>query len=324
MPISIVMPTYNRLEFLKEAIGSVLAQSYSDWELLISDDGSNDGTRDYLSSLTDPRIRVYFQAKNQGQFGNLNFLFAKATHNISQILCDDDYFCDRDALQRLVDEWSRLPEEIAFLRSNHAADINSTLTRLQCSVLPQIVRPNQSDLFFGIFGCIAGNLSNVSVRTATVRALGGFRPDLPYAGDFEFWARLGRQYPWFVSRIRVTDVRSHEGQVGSMRNNKGEAISQLRIILEPVYSNLVKQGYPPGLIRLMFTINYISQHRYRGLRTLVRGGGPDYLKEVVAEFDSSNFSFGAVPGWLIFFGSMGGKLFRIPIAKRLIRYAPAV
>lgn len=56
--VSIIMPTYNRLEYLPPAVESVLAQTFTDWELLIADDGSGEETRAYLQSLSDPRVRV--------------------------------------------------------------------------------------------------------------------------------------------------------------------------------------------------------------------------------------------------------------------------
>jgi glycosyltransferase involved in cell wall biosynthesis len=322
MPISIVMPTYNRLEFLKQAIDSVLSQTYSDWELVISDDGSKDGTREYLSSLTDPRIKVHFQPSNLGQFGNLNFLFSQVSHEIAQILCDDDYFFDRDSLQRLVTVWSELPPDVAFLRSNHTADANSALARFESSVLPQFVQSDKSDLFFGVFGCIPGNLSNVSVRSEAVKRAGGFRSDLFYAGDFEFWSRLGRMRPWYISSIRVTQIRRHDGQVAGTQNAKGEAVPQMRIILDAIYDNLVSKGYPPWLIRLMFTVNYISLQRDAGIKAFLRGRG-EYLNRVSRDLDGSTFSLGSGLGWLVFFGSLGGRIFRIQVAKRLLRQNPA-
>jgi glycosyltransferase involved in cell wall biosynthesis len=59
--VSIIIPTFNRMEFLPSAIESVLAQSFTDWELLIVDDGSDDQTRAYLQSLNDPRIKLLLQ-----------------------------------------------------------------------------------------------------------------------------------------------------------------------------------------------------------------------------------------------------------------------
>ena len=153
------MPTYNRLEFLKDAIASVLSQSFPDWELVISDDGSNDGTREYLSTLSDPRIRVHFQPSNLGQFGNLNFLFSRGSHEITQILCDDDFLVDAEALKRLAAQWAELSSEVGFVRSNHSHDANSSLARFESSALPQLILPEKSDLFFGVFGSISGSIS---------------------------------------------------------------------------------------------------------------------------------------------------------------------
>ena len=57
--ISVVIPTYNRLHTLPRAVDSVLAQSEQDFELLIVDDASSDGTDRYLATLSDPRIRLF-------------------------------------------------------------------------------------------------------------------------------------------------------------------------------------------------------------------------------------------------------------------------
>jgi glycosyltransferase involved in cell wall biosynthesis len=56
--VSVIIPTYNRAAYLKEAVASVLAQTYERWELVIVDDGSTDGTAGYLRGLSDPRIRA--------------------------------------------------------------------------------------------------------------------------------------------------------------------------------------------------------------------------------------------------------------------------
>src|SRR4029077_10962095 len=55
--ISVLMPTFNRLQFLPPTIGSVFAQTVTDWELIIADDGSDEDTRAYLRSIPDPRVR---------------------------------------------------------------------------------------------------------------------------------------------------------------------------------------------------------------------------------------------------------------------------
>ena len=56
--VSVVVPTYNRLHFLREALASVFAQTLQDWEMMIADDGSDDETRAFLRGITDPRVQV--------------------------------------------------------------------------------------------------------------------------------------------------------------------------------------------------------------------------------------------------------------------------
>ena len=63
--ISIIMPCYNAATHLPDSVGSVLAQTFVDWELIAIDDGSSDTTLAWLSAQTDPRIRVHAQT-NQG------------------------------------------------------------------------------------------------------------------------------------------------------------------------------------------------------------------------------------------------------------------
>ena len=56
--VSIILPTFNRTKFLELAIQSVFAQSYTDWEMIIADDGSTEDTRAYLRSITAPQVRT--------------------------------------------------------------------------------------------------------------------------------------------------------------------------------------------------------------------------------------------------------------------------
>lgn len=320
--VSIVMPTYNRLAYLKEALASVMEQTWTDWELVISDDGSTDGTREYLKSLTDPRIKVFLQPSHLGQFGQFNFLVEHAQYPLIQILSDDDHFSDETSLARVIRVWESLPVEVAFLRTNHAMDAKSGLTRYERKALPAVVLPQQSDLFLGLFGCIPGNITNLFFRAERVREVGLFRADMFYAGDFELWSRLGRLYPWAISQEVVAWAREHSGQVTATMNTRGEAVMQLRIVVESLFDHLMQQGYPAFTLRVYFTLNYICQHRYTGLRRLVLNRDPGYLKMVQEKFDAANFSVSWWLRWPVFFLSAAGKLGRVALAKHILRMKP--
>ena len=76
--VSIIMPIYNADKYLKNSIQSILNQTYSNWELLIIDDGSTDNTKEILTSYHDPRIKVYFNERNIGPFPSRNKLLELA------------------------------------------------------------------------------------------------------------------------------------------------------------------------------------------------------------------------------------------------------
>ena len=86
--VSIILPTYNRADTIKRAVQSVQAQTFQDWELIVVDDGSQDGTRELLSSLDD-RIRVLHQA-NAGTYVARNTGLAASRGRLLTFLDSDD------------------------------------------------------------------------------------------------------------------------------------------------------------------------------------------------------------------------------------------
>jgi glycosyltransferase involved in cell wall biosynthesis len=93
--ITVCIPTYNRAHFLRESIPSVLAQTYTDLQILVSDNASTDNTAEVVASFQDTRIVYYRQAENIGLTGNLRSVIEraiKANTEYVAILSDDDLF----------------------------------------------------------------------------------------------------------------------------------------------------------------------------------------------------------------------------------------
>ena len=97
---SIVIPAFNAEAYISEAIQSVLAQSVSNWELIVIDDGSRDGTIQTISEFKDLRIRVV-QQENAGAGAARNRGIEESCGRIICFLDADDRLCP-DALKRLV------------------------------------------------------------------------------------------------------------------------------------------------------------------------------------------------------------------------------
>ncbi len=100
--ISVVIPAYNHERFIAQTIESVLSQSYSDLELVIIDDGSQDRTGEICQSYDDKRIKYVYQ-ENQDAFNALNNGIALAQGEFISILNSDDVYTP-NRLQRLMDE----------------------------------------------------------------------------------------------------------------------------------------------------------------------------------------------------------------------------
>ena len=89
--VSVIMPAYNVEAYIAQAIDSVLAQTYTEFEFLISDDASTDRTCDVVKCYADTRIKLIKQTKNLGYVGNMNTLLQAAQGNYIVIQDADDY-----------------------------------------------------------------------------------------------------------------------------------------------------------------------------------------------------------------------------------------
>lgn len=96
--VSVIMPAYNCGPFIEKAISSILNQTFTDFELIVCDDGSNDDTYQVASRFNDKRIRLYRNEKNKGYLWTYNYLLTLATGRL--ITCQDaDDWCEPTRLQ---------------------------------------------------------------------------------------------------------------------------------------------------------------------------------------------------------------------------------
>jgi GT2 family glycosyltransferase len=108
--ISIIIITRNRASYLKECVDSILMQDYPDFEILIGDNGSTDGTVEYLQSLLyDARITVLFNGRNLGSCEGRNLLMQRATGELWFIIDDDATFQFKDDLRKAAEQFDKHP-----------------------------------------------------------------------------------------------------------------------------------------------------------------------------------------------------------------------
>src|SRR5688572_25913814 len=88
--VTAAVPTYNRAAMLREAIESVLAQTYGDLRLVVADNASTDETPAVVAGCSDPRLEYVRRPENLGLLGNFQDCLARLDGEYSLILCDDD------------------------------------------------------------------------------------------------------------------------------------------------------------------------------------------------------------------------------------------
>jgi glycosyltransferase involved in cell wall biosynthesis len=281
--ISILTPVWNGISYIKECVDSVLNQDFQDWEFIISDNNSTDGTREYLDSLKDPRIRVYKQEKNLGIDGNLNFLYSTPTSEIAYCLCADDYF-NPGMLKKVVEEWEACPDDVAYIVFNWKEILlQNTIGQFTYDVLPRRVDPSLSQLAFFLFGNIAGNISNVSTRVKDVIDAGGFDESYRMAGDFEIWARIARTRSLILSDTESTYVRRHENTASNYMNKQGRMFKEVTIIYETLIDRLSNSGeFERQQLVDYFNIEICSFHYRESIRNLIYSGRIKYLMAYVS------------------------------------------
>ncbi|HKG08480.1 MAG TPA: glycosyltransferase family 2 protein [Pedobacter sp.] len=268
--ISILTPVWNGLPYLRECVASVLAQEYQDWELLISDNGSTDGTLEYLHTLTDPRIRIFEQKNNLGIMGNVNFLFRNARSPLSQILCADDFFVKPTALGKIAAYWKNASAEIGFARFGHIGSSDKKIVNIQTQMIPSVIRKEFGDLLFFVFGNFPGNLSDVSIRTHLVRENGYFPVHMPFAGDCAFWSRLIRKVSMGVEQELLIYIRRHDKVASNYLGLKGELYEQQVDIYEKLIESMSGR-YDINILKKYFHYQVYAFHYRNALKSLIHG-----------------------------------------------------
>lgn len=124
--VSVVMPVYNAQRFLKEAIDSVLSQSFSHFELILVDDCSTDASYEIMLQYEkkDIRVRTYKNSENKGVSYTRNFGVSKATHNYVAFIDSDDMW-EKDKLQKQMELIGKYPQTDICYTGSAFVDTNS-------------------------------------------------------------------------------------------------------------------------------------------------------------------------------------------------------
>ena len=231
--VTVGIPTYNRPDLLREAIKSVLLQTFSDFRLVISDNASDRATRDAVESFTDPRVAYNRSDHNVGMLGNFNRIIELADTEFLMILPDDDLL--------YPDYLASAMEALRQFRSVGVVHTAFNLLDLEAQVLTRAMSPmkgkrpitvesGQRYLERSMTAVWPVCFSSATYRTSAIVEAGGFRDDeLPFA-DLPLWMRIALQWD-FAFLARPLAGYRHHPDTSSMRLGSDAGIEGRRRIL---------------------------------------------------------------------------------------------
>lgn len=223
MNISVVIPSYNRKEFLKRSIDSAINQTKKPFEIIVVDDGSTDGTETMIKSDYD--FVKFIKQKNKG---------VSAARNIGIKVSIGEWICFLDS----DDEWKKdkLEKQINAMKSNpgykffHSNEI----------WIKNGIRINQKkkhkkyggDIFDKCLDMCRISPSSVMINKTVFDEVGNFNEDLVVCEDYELWLRICDKYRvFFIDEPLIIKYGGHQGQLSysieSIENHRIKALEYL-------------------------------------------------------------------------------------------------
>jgi len=254
--VSICIPTFNRKDYLAETLESIYSQTYKDYEVLVVDDGSTDGTKEMLEER-GYNLRYHWQ-ENAGNAAARNTLLKMAQGKYVAFLDSDDLFTP-DAIERMVKAMESEPEDVIVYGPYLRIDKNGKVTGR-----------SKRELYNGycakeIFQTIFIHTYGSMFPRRALEEVGGFDASLPVCPDYDLWLRLSLKYR-FVSLSEPTSRRRrHDSNISS--RSFLTCTTKLKV-LERFYFERGGQGKIPKRIAM----RRLSKQAFRaGMATMSKG-----------------------------------------------------
>jgi glycosyltransferase involved in cell wall biosynthesis len=225
--VSVIIPTYNRLPMLKEAVDSVLSQDFEDFELIVVDDGSNDGTGEEIKKYRE-RVRLFQSSENRGVSAARNKGILHARGKYVAFLDSDDLWVK-----------GKLKIQVSFLDDNPQYPLCYTdeiWIRKGKRVNPKVRHAKYSGWIFEkcLPLCIISPSSAMMKKTLFSK-VGLFDEVLPVCEDYDFWLRVSARFPvFFINRRLIIKRGGHIDQLSrrSWGNDRYRVIALEKLLSE--------------------------------------------------------------------------------------------
>ncbi len=238
--VSVIIPTYNRGWILKETIDSVLAQDFTDFELIVVDDGSTDNTQGILNSYKEDI--VILRQENKGVSSARNKGIASASGQFIAFLDSDDLWLSQ-----------KLSTQVDFFNANPDALICQTeekWIRNGIRVNPKKRHKKLSgDIFeHSLYLCLVSP-SAVMIKRSLFEKTGMFDETLPACEDYDMWLRISCRYPvYLIDTPLIIKRGGHADQLSRSSGLDRYRIQSLKKIIE---SNLLTDKQAMAAVKVL-------------------------------------------------------------------------
>lgn len=200
--ISVLMSVYNGGKYLHEAVDSILAQSFADFEFVVVDDGSSDGSADLLDSYRDTRLKVH-HIENRGLPAALNYGLEQCRSELV-VRMDADDVAYPHRFKALLEDWDSAGRpEVFGSGADYIAEDGSDLWGISMPVDDAAIRAELLAPAGGL--CIMH--PTVLLRKGAVGACGGYDPYFKNGQDYDLWLRMSTRCRFGNSPRRLLKYR---------------------------------------------------------------------------------------------------------------------
>jgi glycosyltransferase involved in cell wall biosynthesis len=208
--VSVVIATYNHGRFLRVAIDSVLSQTFSDFEIIVVDDGSTDDTREVMKPYQSDRRIKYIVSEHQGHAPTKNRCLAETTGEYIAFLDADDCWMPTKLEKQLKLFQANSILGVVFTRRNYIDQLGERIDLTE-------PRPYRGSvvraLFLDNFVCF----SSAMVRKEIVQAIGNFDESLCYSIDYDFWLRASLKFEFDFVDEQLVSYRKHANMTNALQ-----------------------------------------------------------------------------------------------------------
>ena len=223
--VSIIIPTYNRAEFLRSAIDSALKQTFNDFEIIVCDDKSTDHTRDVASDFADDRIKYMINEGKKGPSATRNTAILSSEGEYIAFLDDDDEWLP-DKLKRQVTLLDFSSSNICGVYSNR-----NLIDRNSDKILSDDpgTEKHQGNLLYQLMIKSPIHTSTVIIRKACLDEIGLFDETISYMEDRDMWIRLSMKWDFEYIATPLTKAYVH-GFAHLSSNLEGQTVGREKLL----------------------------------------------------------------------------------------------